>query len=145
MTALELEHWVQQKIPISAALQFKISKIQTGEVELQIPLAPHRNHKGTAFGGSLYNACVLACYCLAHFDLSSSAVSTDQFVIADGHIKYLAPVAKDFQVRVVWSAKERDLVLQGMKRKGRVRWDLHAEIFCESVKCAEFDGRFVLP
>ena len=145
MTGKELQDWVQLKIPISQAMQFSISEIKTGEVELRIPLAPHRNHKGTAFGGSLYNACVLACYSLAHSDLSASGVSTDQFVISDGKIKYMEPVAGDFEVRVVWRESDREPVLKGLKRKGRVRWNLQAEVFCDFVKCAVFEGRFVLP
>lgn len=140
-----LETWIHEKIPISSTLQFKIQKVLPGEVELAIPLAPHRNHKGTAFGGSLYNACVLACYCLAHHDLSAAKVSTEQFVIADGHIKYLKPVTQDFEVHVHWPDRDREPVLKSMSLKGRVRWNLRAEVFCEGQKCVEFEGRFVLP
>lgn len=144
MSLRELEEWIHQKIPVSQSLQFKVIQQSLHKVVLKIPLLPHRNHKGTVFGGSLYNACVLGCYLLAHCDLLTEKISTDEFVISDGNIKYWKPVDQDFEVHVQWNADDLQKVARNYRAKSRARWILKAQVICRGEVCAEFEGRFVL-
>src|SRR6202034_1122866 len=65
---------------------------------LRAPLAPNSNHKGTAFGGSLYSLAVLTGWawvtrCLAVRNLAADAV------IQESTMRYLAPVHGDLWAR----------------------------------------------
>jgi thioesterase domain-containing protein len=138
------QQWIQRKIPALKNFDFSISELAAGQVSLKLPLEPHKNHKGTAFGGSLYNSAVIACYLLAHTELSARGESTDSFVIADGAMKYLKPVPTDFSVHSSWKNEDIETVLSTLRSKKKAHWFLKAEIRCHDVTCAEFQGRFAL-
>ncbi len=140
----ELKQWIYQKIPAVKNFEFDIQNIKPGYANLKVPLVPHINHKGTAFGGSLYNSAVLACYLLVYSELASLGQSSDSFVISDGTMKYIKPVTADFDVKVGWSQVQLDSVVKALQSKKKARWTLFAEIECNGEKCAEFQGRFVL-
>lgn len=140
----DLKQWMYDKIPAVKNFEFDIQVIKPGYVSLKVPLQAHINHKGTAFGGSLYNSAVLACYLLVYSELTSIGESSDSFVISDGTMKYIKPVTGDFEVKVGWSQVQLDSVVKALKTKKKARWTLFAEIECGGEKCAEFQGRFVL-
>lgn len=140
----DLKQWMYQKIPAVKNFEFEIQSLKPGFVNLSVPLEAHINHKGTAFGGSLYNSAVLASYLLVYSELTALGKATDSFVISDGTMKYLKPVTQDFEVKVGWSQVQLDSVIKALHSKKKARWTLFAEIFCNSEKCAEFQGRFVL-
>lgn len=139
-----LKDWIGIKIPAVRNFEFGIQKIAPGFISLEVPLAAHINHKGTAFGGSLYNSAVLACYLLVYSELTKQNISSDSFVISDGKIKYLKPVAENFQVNVTWESLEVASVVKALRSKKKARWILTANILCKGLTCAVFEGRFVL-
>lgn len=140
----DLKQLIYQKIPAVKNFEFEIQALKPGYVNLKVPLQPHINHKGTAFGGSLYNSAVLASYLLVYSELKNIGESSDSFVISDGSMKYLKPVTGDFEVKVGWSQVQLDSVLKALRTKKKARWTLFVEIDCKGEKCAEFQGRFVL-
>ena len=144
MTTRELESWVHEKIPISRSLDFRIYELKKTSVVLQVPLSSNRNHKGSVFGGSLYNSCLLACYILAHCELQDQGLSSEAFVVSSAEMKYLKPVLGDFFVRVQWSFEDSALVLQRVKSQKKVRWAFQAQVLWDQKICAEFTGQFVL-
>ncbi len=139
-----IKSWIQTQIPATRNFEFEVQTLKPSFIQLRIPLASHLNHKGTAFGGSLYNSAVIACYLLVHSELSSRGESSDSFVIADGSMKYLKPVTADFEVKVQWSNVELNNMLTSLHNKQKARWILQAQIECQNQICAEFQGRFVL-
>jgi thioesterase domain-containing protein len=141
---MDLKQWIYQKIPAIKNFEFDIQSLKPGFINLRVPLKAHINHKGTAFGGSLYNSAVLACYLLVYSELKAVGESSDSFVISDGTMKYLKPVSGDFEVKVGWSQVQLDATVKALRAKKKARWTLFAEIECEGVRCAEFQGRFVL-
>jgi thioesterase domain-containing protein len=140
----DLKLWIYQKIPAINNFEFEIENLGAGEAILRVPLIAHLNHKGTAFGGSLYNSAVLACYLLVHSEFKNENVASDSFVISDGSMKYLKPVNHDFLVTVNWSKSQREDVLKTLNSKSKARWNLKASITVGEILCAEFNGRFVL-
>ncbi len=140
----DLKQLIYEKIPAVRNFEFEIKSVQPGFVSLKVPLKAHINHKGTAFGGSLYNSAVLACYLLVYSELTSMGKSTDSFVISEGAMKYTKPITTDFEVKVSWSQVQLDSVVKALQSKKKARWTLFAEVECNGEKCAEFQGRFVL-
>lgn len=62
MTPTELTSFLHEQIPLARALSIEIIKADDHEALVMGPLAPNRNHMGTAFGGSLSAVLILSCY-----------------------------------------------------------------------------------
>ncbi len=62
MTTMEqrLEEYLSRHIPLSDALQVEVAVALPDRILLKAPLAPNSNHRGTAFGGSIYALALLA-------------------------------------------------------------------------------------
>lgn len=132
------------EIPISKAMGIEKLRINENNLELELPLAPNRNHKNTLFGGSLYSSCALACYALFLNGLQQNQIFTKNIVISDGQIKYLRPVQSDAIIRSNWtSVAERELFFQNLSRKQKSRATILAQAWSQDILCAEFSGRFV--
>ena len=52
MTLAELERHLLDTIPLAQAMELRVAGYEAGELRLCAPLAPNRNDKGCAFGGS---------------------------------------------------------------------------------------------
>lgn len=124
------------------SLEIKIERLAEDLCELSAPLKANHNHKGTAFGGSLYNACVVAAYALVY---SKNAKAELDLVIRDANIHYIGPVDTDFTVIAKIDKDEWAQMLKGLNRKDRARIAVTAQVFNQGdnkVQC-EFTGDFV--
>ncbi len=129
-------------IPIVQSLEIKIERLTEDSCVLSAPLKANHNHKGTAFGGSLYNTCVVAAYALVY---SKNSAAEMDLVIRDANIHYIGPVDKDFQVIAKIDKDEWDQMMKGLNRKDRARIAVTAQVFNtgdNKVQC-EFIGDFV--
>lgn len=52
-TPAGMTEWLHRTIPLSAAMEVRVLRLEEGTATLTMPLAPNVNHMGTAFGGSL--------------------------------------------------------------------------------------------
>ena len=68
----------------------------TARVVLRAPLAPNANHKGTAFGGSLFCVAVLTGWAWATRYIAARGLNADA-VIQESTIRYLKPVHGEFR------------------------------------------------
>ena len=57
-----IQNEMDLRIPILKSLELKLQSLNDEHSLLRVPLSPNRNHKGTAFGGSLYASCTAGCY-----------------------------------------------------------------------------------
>lgn len=144
MQTHELEHLLKSEIPIAQHLGIRNLHFSENDLVLTLPLQPNVNHKGTMFGGSLYSASALASYALFLSGLRDADVHTNNIVISDGNIKYMAPVDQDAQVKAVWnSIEEKEKFFKTLKSKSKARVLIRVEISVGSRTCAEFTGSFV--
>lgn len=122
-TANEIIQKLESKIVLYKHLGLTPIVVNSDEVRFHVSLEKSSNHKGTAFGGSLYADAVLAAYTLVLAGLRDHGFTTENIVIAKGEIKYLRPIDSDFEVQCLWPSKEAsesffsDLKLKG---KGRI-------------------------
>jgi thioesterase domain-containing protein len=140
----ELNQRLLRDFPMMKAMRAEVSKIDFSQCTVQAPLSANINHKGTVFGGSLYSVAALSCYGLFLFGLRQHGVPTDNIVIAHGEMDYIKPVTKDFDVVASWLdpnfAPEFFSILL---KKGKARAPLVANVYVDSVACAQFNAEFV--
>lgn len=103
----ELENIFRDKIKLYEHLGIEILEATSDKAHFRVSLEKNLNHKGTAFGGSLYAAGVMAAYALILAGLKQHGISTDNIVISKGEISYLRPVDSDFEVLATFSSEEQ--------------------------------------
>ncbi len=150
MKAFELEQLLKSEIPLSQAMNFSDLKIKRDPVDslerlvLSLPLMENKNHKGTLFGGSQYAGAALACYGLFLWSLRQIGIESKDLVIAQGEIKYIAPITADALIEARWpSLNEKEKFLQALKSKKRARISMSADLSVKGKTCAVFSGQFV--
>jgi len=143
MDAPALERYLQEHIPLSAAMATTVVKATPEEVLLGAALEPNLNHRNTAFGGSVGALAILAGWTLVHLRLRADGVDA-RTVVQRSDVSYLHPVADDFQARALppdpeaWRRFRRAL-----KRFGRGRVAVRVEVLCGGELVAELDGDYV--
>jgi thioesterase domain-containing protein len=143
----ELEAFIHGQIPLAQALGARVVRADETAAAISTPLAPNRNHMGTAFGGSLSAALILAGYTWLYHAMAARGHSV-HVILGRSEVDYLQPVAHDFIA--VANAPAPELLAKFLKifeRRGVARLTLHAEIHTpsgdsEKVAC-RFTGEFI--
>jgi thioesterase domain-containing protein len=138
-----LERYLQESIPLVGHMDVRVLASDVHGVLLEAPLAPNRNHIGTAFGASLHGLAMLACWGLVWLALEDHA--DREIVVADSRMSYRAPAAGTFQARCPLPPPEAVAALRaGYAMRGRARIALDATINAGGAKpVATFSGTFV--
>ena len=143
MEALQLEAYLHRHIPLSQAMQVRVSQATPDTVVLCVPLAPNLNHRDTAFGGSIGAAALLAGWSLLSLRLSAAALPA-RLVIQRSRTEYEQPIDGDFTVHAfLGSAAEWERFMRTLTRRGRARLSVGCEIRHVGRKAASFAGEFV--
>jgi thioesterase domain-containing protein len=88
-----LEALWTEGIPQAAALGAVIRRLDATGLELAAPLAPNRNHMGSAYGGSLQSLATLAGWGVAL--LASGSIGPHQILIRKAQMRFMAPVTTE--------------------------------------------------
>jgi thioesterase domain-containing protein len=144
MLAHELGQLLKNEIPLAEAMEILDFELLSNGFRFRLPLKANYNHKGTAFGGSLYSAGALACYGLFLYGLRASQITTNDIVISEGTMKYTKPTDNDAEVIAAWpSETEKETFFKTLLTKKKARIQMQAEISVNGVVCATFSGAFV--
>ena len=140
MKANELRDFLYEQIPLSQALAIEIEE----DLTIFAPLAPSKNHMGTAFGGSIGAVMILACYSW-FFQRLGVEGKHSHVLIQTAHTDYLRPITSDMRARCLAPPEDEvQRVLQQFERKGVARIKLGAQILGpQGVVLAQFSGDFV--
>jgi thioesterase domain-containing protein len=117
----EFEHNLLADIPLARAMQLHVRDYDGAHLTIAAPLAPNRNDKGCAFGGSLVSLLTLAGWGLIVLRLHALARACEVFV-QDSSVRYLAPVWEDFAAQAQldtdqsWDAFDAALAARGRAR-----------------------------
>jgi thioesterase domain-containing protein len=143
MIAAELAAYLAANIPLTRALGVEVLEVGPRGVELGAPLAPNRNHRQTAFGGSVSALAMLAGWGWLRSKLDDSA-TPPQLVIQRQAMEFLLPVDDAFRARCPdppaadWQRFSRALAARG---KGRL--ELAVQVSCRERLVARFSGTYV--
>ena len=143
MMDANLQEAVYRAIPLAKAMGISVADVRDHLAVIRVPLNLNHNHHGTAFGGSLYSACTVACYALLYSLQIEAELAGLTLVISAGKIRYIRPVDRDFEVRArvnpqVW----KDLVPR-LKSRGVGKIELEAKITgADGTSLCSFKGDF---
>jgi thioesterase domain-containing protein len=125
----KLKQFFIDHLPITQFMGLEVESYDGKTLILTAPLEPNINDKQTAFGGSLYNTAVMACWGMIYLKTQEKNVICNQ-VVTEGSMKYIAPV--DSRIRAICHApSEEELAsfFDHFERKGKARISLEAAIY----------------
>ena len=137
-----LQVLIDREIVLAKPMGVVVESADDAGIVLRAPLPPNANHKGTAFGGSLYALAVLTGWAWLTRWIASSEIDADA-VIQESSMRFLVPVKGDLRAVIVPPAdadidKFRKLLLRAGRGRIRLRVEMH-----QSGKLATvFDGLF---
>jgi len=143
VSADELRAYLYENIPLARAMAVEVLEVSAGGVEILAPLAPNRNHRQTAFGGSVSALAILAGWGWLRARLAERA-PVPQLVIQRQETEFLRPIDGDFTARCAaptdpaWRQFERTLAA-----RERSRIELAVEVRCAGKLAARFTGTYV--
>ena len=115
----------------------------TKGVTFRLPLKPNRNHKNTAFGGTLIAAQALASWAWMMCLLEENNLHAE-VVVQRQMSEFLSPVTKDFLVETrVPSAAQIKKFLNTLKKKGKARLLIQAEALNHKKSACLYAGEYV--
>ncbi|MEK2688353.1 YiiD C-terminal domain-containing protein [Bdellovibrio sp. GT3] len=123
---------LSDKIKLYEHLGITVAELNSHRVVFNVSLEKNLNHKGTAFGGSLYATGVLSAYALVLAGLKAYHIDTENIVIAKGVIEYHRPIDSDFTIVCEFlDLQTEQAFYQELQDQHRVRADLNVQIFKE--------------
>jgi len=143
MTPRALELYLHRHIPLSKAMGVAVVGCDEEGITLSAPLGPNLNHRGTAFGGSVSSLAVLSAWTLLHVRLGAAGLPS-RIVIQRNEFTYLKPIDGEFTalcrlpVPAVWNR-----FLTTLRRRGKARIALAAEVRYGTVEAGRFEGDYV--
>ncbi len=140
-----LQAFVTQHVPLVAAAGIEVDHYDAQSLVLSAPLDKNINDKGTAFGGSLYNLCVVTGWGLTWL-LSQELQLAGEIVVAKGEIEYLRPLRGRLIATV--ARPEQDALCHfkaGYARRGKAVLQQTVTIPDETgTPCVRFQGKYAL-
>ncbi len=140
-----LQDYVNQHVPLVVAAGIQVDRFDEQGLVLSAPLEKNFNDKGTAFGGSLYNLCVVSGWGMSWL-LSQELGLDGDIVVAKGEIEYLRPLRGRLEATVM---RPDQAALEYFKasyaRRGKAVLHQTVNIPDEQGKpCVSFVGKYAL-
>ena len=145
VNAEELEAFVSQHVPLARAAGVRVTGYDGETLSVSAPLEKNINDKGTAFGGSLYNLCVIAGWGMTSIQCEALGLVGD-IVVAKGEIEYLRPLRSELKASVrAPSAEAMAHFVESYQRRGRA--SLKHEVWVagdDDQPAAHFIGKYAI-
>ena len=133
-----------RELPLSRAMGVAVASASPELVRLALPLNGNVNHQGTAFGGSLSAAGMLAGWGLIWLR-ARRLDPAPRLVIAESQTRFIRPAHADFEAICDWPRPDAwEVAAAQLARHGRCRLSLRTEIRCGEQVVAAHDGDFAL-
>lgn len=137
-----LQEYLDHSIPLLEHMQVKVERLDEAALEIRAPLFPNRNHIGTAFGGSLNSLAVLSGWGVIWLLLHHAGIDA-AIVIHEGHMNFHKPAKEDFVARCLLPTDAQlRTFMDTLRKRGRSRISLDAEVVSDGVPVATFKGGF---
>ncbi len=142
MTPNELQTFLHQNIPASAALQLTVVDSRAEKVALLAPFAANCNHHHSVFGGSISLLATLCAWSLVHLNFPEYH---GKIVIQEGSTRYLKPARGDLTaVCETENPEEWAECAKMLASRGKGKINVSCRLFSEGEVAAEFAGRYVV-
>ncbi|WP_404948406.1 thioesterase domain-containing protein [Shewanella sp. SR44-3] len=155
----QLQQTWHQTIPVSQFMQITPNDFNGTRFTAIAPLAPNINLHHTMFAGSIYTLMTLTGWGMVWLQQKRQGITAD-IVLADGKIKYHAPVTEAPVSQVMWPAPtkaqldsqiesqaiERSILnsdFTDLYRCNKMSHHLEVHLYSGKTLCATFNGRYV--
>ncbi|WP_448548210.1 bifunctional GNAT family N-acetyltransferase/hotdog fold thioesterase [Thalassotalea fusca] len=135
-----LEQVWHQTIPMSKAMNINICSYDRYSLLTTCDIEFNKNLHNTMFAGSIYTLATLTGWAWVYFKLQETDIEGD-IVLADGHIKYLAPVPSRAVAQIEIEDTEDNLV--GLAADKKARFLIKVSVKSGDRVCAQFTGKYV--
>ena len=140
--AARLERYMHAHIPLVTPMQVRVAGHDASGLTLAAPLAPNINHERSAFGGSLASLMTLACW--GYLWLQLEGEPGLHIVVNEANLRYMKPVTGELLACCRAPApKVMETFVATLKRRGKARVELTAEVRQGEALAAEYRGSFV--
>ncbi|HEY2145798.1 MAG TPA: YiiD C-terminal domain-containing protein [Steroidobacteraceae bacterium] len=137
-----LQNRIDREIVLAKHMGIIVEAADDGALVLRAPLAPNANHKGTAFGGSLYSLAVLTGWAWLTRDLALRKFDAAA-VIQESTMRFLLPVHGEMRASAeIPAGAEVEKFHKMLSRAGRGRIRLSVQVRHGASLAAVFDGVF---
>jgi thioesterase domain-containing protein len=138
-----LQERITAEFELARHIGIVVERADDAGIVIAAPLEPNANHKGTAFGGSLFSLAVLTGWAWVTRYLDCAAIPADA-VIQESTIRYLAPVHGMLRASLVPPrAAHVEKFAKMLQRAHRGRIGLAVGIREGRTVATEFEGVFV--
>jgi len=145
LEAVKLGVFLNEHLPLARAAEVRVDSYTGEKLIASAPLDKNINDKGTAFGGSLYNLCVIAGWGMAHLKAKELSLSGD-IVVAKGEINYLSPLTERL-VAVASTPSDEKIAKakHGYLSRGKAIFNIDVSIQDNNKKdCVLFHGKYAV-
>jgi thioesterase domain-containing protein len=137
-----LQERIDREIMLARPMGIIVESADDAALILRAPLAPNANHKGTAFGGSLYSLAVLTGWAWLTRFLATRKLDAEA-VIQESSMRFLKPVHGEMRACLeIPAAADIDKFQKMLVRAKRGRIQLQVKMHEGSVLATVFDGLF---
>jgi thioesterase domain-containing protein len=137
-----LQERIDREIMLARPMGIIVESADDAALILRAPLAPNANHKGTAFGGSLYSLAVLTGWAWLTRFLATRKLDAEA-VIQESSMRFLKPVHGEMRACLeIPAAADIDKFQKMLVRANRGRIQLQVKMHEGSVLATVFDGLF---
>ncbi|MEN1727334.1 MAG: YiiD C-terminal domain-containing protein [Pseudomonadota bacterium] len=131
-----------RQIPLGGAMGLEVERLDDQGLVLNLPLAPNINDKGTAFGGSMSSALILAGWSLPRLILRRERRAAD-LVIGRCELRFLAPVDTGFRAISQWpDPGQINEFLIKLDERGKAALAMEPEIRVDDSVAATLSARY---
>jgi thioesterase domain-containing protein len=142
MSTAEFTEYLHRNIPLTAAMQLRVTGSGEGRIELLAPLQPNRNHQSSAFGGSLATLAIVSGWALLQQELRRVGLEA-RIVIQRSECDFVEPVEAEFTAHCDLPAAEWERFLAMLRKRGRARITLHSSLGSAGREVVRHSGTFV--
>jgi thioesterase domain-containing protein len=137
-----LQQRIDREIMLAKPMGIIVEAANDARLVLRAPLAPNANHKGTAFGGSLYSLAVLTGWAWLTRFLATRNLDAEA-VIQESNMRFLKPVHGEMRACIDTPADaDIDKFQKMLVRADRGRIRLQVKMHEGSTLATVFDGLF---
>jgi len=137
-----LQARLSREFALAAHIGIAVESVDDAGLVLRAPLPPNANHKGTAFGGSLFSIAVLAGWAWLTRYLAQHSLEADA-VIQESNMRYLAPVTGEFRATLTApKPAEIEKFRKMLRRAARGRIRLRVDLHDGATLAARFEGLY---
>ncbi|HMH28411.1 MAG TPA: YiiD C-terminal domain-containing protein [Steroidobacteraceae bacterium] len=137
-----LQERIDREIVLARPMGVIVESADDLSLVLRAPLAPNANHKGTAFGGSLYSLAVLTGWAWLTRFLATRKLDAEA-VIQESSMRFLKPVRGEMRACLeIPAAADIDKFQKMLVRADRGRIRLQVKMHEGSALATIFDGLF---